>query len=364
MRLWALFSCAALVLLAGPLLGIWLAGKPLSPYLELPPRPASIPAPGFSWPVFGLMLAFVATAVTPFVWRFLNAPHSPSRFTPARKALPAWGRPALLLLLASWTLAWTRFTWFEPLQPHTFTPIWLGYIGIVNALTVRRKGSSLLSRQPARFMALFPLSALFWWFFEYLNRFVGNWHYLGVSEFGPFEYVLFASLSFSTVLPAIASTAEWLGTFSRLHGAFGRWHPLRPPHPRPLAIVVLCATTLSLLGLGVYPEMLYPLVWISPVLVIVSLQTLGARSTVFTRLEGGDWRELVSYAAAALVCGFFWEMWNHRSLAHWEYAVPYVDRFRIFEMPLLGYAGYLPFGIECAVISSLVLREQTALSHG
>lgn len=364
MRLWALFSCAALVLLAGPLLGIWLAGKPLSPYLELPPRPASIPAPGFSWPVFGLMLAFVATAVTPFVWRFLNAPHSPSRFTPARKALPSWGRPALLLLLASWTLAWTRFTWFEPLQPHTFTPIWLGYIGIVNALTVRRKGSSLLSRQPARFMALFPLSALFWWFFEYLNRFVGNWHYLGVSEFGPFEYVLFASLSFSTVLPAIASTAEWLGTFSRLHGAFGRWHPLRPPHPRPLAIVVLCATTLSLLGLGVYPEMLYPLVWISPVLVIVSLQTLGARSTVFTPLEGGDWRELVSYAAAALVCGFFWEMWNHRSLAHWEYAVPYVDRFRIFEMPLLGYAGYLPFGIECAVISSLVLREQTALSHG
>jgi hypothetical protein len=57
-------------------------------------------------------------------------------------------------------------------------------------------------------------------------------------------------------------------------------------------------------------------------------------------------------------------MWNHGSLAHWEYAVPYVDRFRIFEMPLLGYAGYLPFGIECAVISNLVLRGQTALSHG
>jgi hypothetical protein len=362
MRLWALFSCAALVLLAGPLLGVWLTGKPLSPYLELPPRPGPIPASGFSWPVFGLMLAFVAATVAPFVWRFLNAPHSPNGFTPARKALPVWGWAVLLLLLASWTLAWTRFTWFESLQPHTFTPIWLGYIGVVNALTVRRKGSSLLSRQPARFMALFPLSALFWWFFEYLNRFVGNWHYLGVSEFGPFEYVLFASLSFSTVLPAVASTAEWLGTFSPFHNAFGRWHPLRLPHPRAVAIVVLGATTLSLLGLGVYPELLYPLVWISPALVIVSLQTLGARSTVFAPLKGGDWRELVSYAAAALVCGFCWEMWNHGSLAHWEYAVPYVDRFRIFEMPLLGYAGYLPFGIECAVIASLLLREEAAVS--
>jgi hypothetical protein len=30
-----------------------------------------------------------------------------------------------------------------------------------------------------------------------------------------------------------------------------------------------------------------------------------------------------------------------------------VDRFRIFEMPLLGYAGYLPFGIECAAIAAL-----------
>jgi hypothetical protein len=364
MRLWALFSCSAVVLLAGPLLGVWLAGKPLSPYLELPPRPAPIPAPGFSWPVFGLMLAFVAAAVTPFVWRFLNAPRSPNRFAPATKALPAWGWAALLLLAASWTLAWTRFTWFEPLQPHTFTPIWLGYIGVVNALTVRRTGSSLLTRQPARFAALFPLSALFWWFFEYLNRFVGNWHYVGVSEFGPLEYVLFAGLSFSTVLPAVASTAEWLGMFSRLHDAFGRWHPLRLPRPEAVAVVVLGATTLSLVGLGVFPELLYPLVWISPALMIVSLQTLGARSTVLAPLKGGDWRELVSYSAAALICGFFWEMWNHGSLAHWEYAVPYVDRFRIFEMPLLGYAGYLPFGVECAVIASLVLRAQTAASRG
>jgi hypothetical protein len=56
-------------------------------------------------------------------------------------------------------------------------------------------------------------------------------------------------------------------------------------------------------------------------------------------------------ALAALFCGFFWELWNVNSLAHWEYSVPFVQRFHIFEMPILGYAGYLPFGLECMVVS-------------
>jgi hypothetical protein len=50
-------------------------------------------------------------------------------------------------------------------------------------------------------------------------------------------------------------------------------------------------------------------------------------------------------------------MWNFYSLAKWTYHVPFVQRFEIFEMPILGYAGYLPFGLECAVISELVLKE-------
>ena len=55
---------------------------------------------------------------------------------------------------------------------------------------------------------------------------------------------------------------------------------------------------------------------------------------------------------AGLVCGFFWELWNICSLAKWIYSVPFVDRFHVFEMPLLGYAGYLPFGIECAAAAA------------
>jgi hypothetical protein len=89
--------------------------------------------------------------------------------------------------------------------------------------------------------------------------------------------------------------------------------------------------------------------------VIICLQALGGRPTVLAPLEDGDWRDIARFSAAALVCGFFWEMWNSGSLARWEYSVPHVDGLRIFEMPLLGYAGYLPFGIECAAIAALLL---------
>jgi hypothetical protein len=46
------------------------------------------------------------------------------------------------------------------------------------------------------------------------------------------------------------------------------------------------------------------------------------------------------------------------SLAHWEYAIPFVHRFQIFEMPFLGYAGYLPFGLQCLAVAQLFLPER------
>ena len=346
-----LVGITALILLGAPLAGVWLAGQKMADYLELPPRPAFLQAAAFSWSAFWLMAAFIVGTAAPFVWRFMKT-------TIARVerhgAFPAWGWAALAWLAVAWTLAWTRLPWFEPFQQHTFTPLWLGYIACINALTMQRAGTCLLLRAPARFAALFPLSALFWWFFEYLNRFVANWRYTGIEEFDALEYTFFATLAFSTVLPAVVSTAEWLGTFPRLQTAFVRWHPASIPRPKLAAAVVLTFTTLSLAVLGIFREFVFPLVWISPVLIIISLQALGGRSTVLEPLARGDWRGVACFSAAALVCGFLWEMWNWGSLARWEYSIPYVDRFRLFEMPLLGYAGYLPFGIECAAIAALV----------
>lgn len=67
---------------------------------------------------------------------------------------------------------------------------------------------------------------------------------------------------------------------------------------------------------------------------------------------------------AGLACGGFWEMWNFHSYPKWIYTVPGVDCWHVFEMPLLGYAGYWPFGLECLAavewISGRKLPEVTS----
>jgi hypothetical protein len=84
-----------------------------------------------------------------------------------------------------------------------------------------------------------------------------------------------------------------------------------------------------------------------------------AEETIFSAVTHGDWRPIYLPAIAALICGFFWEMWNFYSAAKWVYTVPYVYRCLIFEMPLLGFGGYLPFGLECAVVGSLISNDPT-----
>ncbi len=79
---------------------------------------------------------------------------------------------------------------------------------------------------------------------------------------------------------------------------------------------------------------------------------------ILCELTTGNWTGVVAAALAAVTCGVFWEMWNYFSLAKWEYSIPFVHRFQIFEMPLLGYAGYLPFGLQCAVLGSMLEKVE------
>jgi hypothetical protein len=239
------------------------------------------------------------------------------------------------------------------LQPHTFTPLWLAYIAVVNALCVRRTGRSLLTCRPLFLLALFPASALFWWFFEYLNRFVQNWYYVA-ERFGPWEYFWYATLPFATVLPAVLSTQEFIRSFAGFRRAFGRVTPLSGFNHPAWPPAALAAASAGLAAIGVWPGIFYPLVWVAPLLIIVALRSLRHEPHPLQDLARPDWTGPASAALAALVCGFFWEMWNFYSLAKWKYRIPFVQCFEIFEMPLLGYAGYLPFGLECMVIADLL----------
>jgi hypothetical protein len=219
-----------------------------------------------------------------------------------------------------------------------------------------RTGHCLLRDRPRFLLGLFVGSAFFWWYFEYLNRFVQNWHYVGVSGLSRTQYFLFATLPFSTVLPAVLSTRELLASVPRASAGLDGFFRLRIPHPRLLgwfALPVGCAT---LAFIGIWPDYLFPLLWLSPLCMLTALQAVRGEKTVFSGLADGNWRTVFLLALSALMCGFLWEMWNYNSVAKWVYDVPYVGKVKIFEMPILGYAGYLPFGLECAVVAELWAR--------
>jgi len=75
----------------------------------------------------------------------------------------------------------------------------------------------------------------------------------------------------------------------------------------------------------------------------------------------------LSLLAAGLMCGFFWEFWNYWAITKWYYNVPYVGFFKIFEMPILGYLGYLPFALELYAMywftRSLFLHKEHLLAE-
>ena len=352
---------ALLLLISLPLLGVKLADQSVKDYLEFPPRTHFVAHAAFSWPVFaGLSLVIVAV-LSSFLIRIsrcLSSLHNKEVRSPdTRRPFPWWGWLGAGWTLCAWILAWNRFSWMTPFQSWTFTPLWIGYIVVINAWTFVRSGTSTLMERPANFAALFPLSAVFWWLFEYLNRFVQNWYYARAGELSPLDYFLQASIPFSTVLPAVVSTDQLLATVPRLSCGLDRGPALVIRHARRGALAIVLLAGAGLMGLGVQPNWLFPLVWVAPLVLIVGVQVLAGQSTIFEPLERGDWRPIWTAALASLICGIFWELWNWRSLAHWSYAIPYVDRFHLFAMPLLGYAGYLPFGLECLVVADFVLMK-------
>lgn len=345
------------MLLGLPLFGIVLIDKPIAPYLEFPPLTSYIEHAPFSRLAFLCYGLFILAVILPFIIQGLKGP-SKERIGPSHSfPFPWWGWFGLIFGIFAWVFAWTRFYWFAKFQLHTFTPLWISYILAINALNYRRTGHCPLLDRTRFFLRLFPVSALFWWFFEYLNRFVQNWYYSG-GDIGPFEYFLYATLSFSTVLPAFIGTREWLLGFSWPERKFKDFLPLGFFRPKLIAWSVLLLAGAGLASIGIWPGYLFSMLWISPLLIIVSLQVIFNESHIFSDLVHGDWRFVLSSALAALICGFFWEMWNYYSLAKWKYNIPFIHGFQIFEMPILGYAGYLPFGVECAVIADMVLLKK------
>lgn len=270
---------------------------------------------------------------------------------PFLRRLPWYSWAGLALNLVAWASMWGRlgFWW-----PYTFFPLWLGFILVLDGLNVAVSGTSPLARDRWRFAALFLFSSPFWWVFEGLNAPVGNWRYRMDHTYSPLGYIFWTSLDFSTVLPAVMEMAELLAALPALRprlaaGSAGR--RLRPP----VALGLVTLGGVMLVAPVLWPHQAFPLLWLCLIFLLDPLNNLARRPSAFGRLLAADWRFIATLALGALACGFFWELWNSRALPGWTYVVPTLNAPpyifggpvpHLFEMPLPGYLGYLPFGVE------------------
>ena len=264
------------------------------------------------------------------------------------KYFPIYGWLGLFLIILFWILNWS----LEGLRTHWgFFPLWLGYSIFVDAIVFSRKGSSLIKRNLKLFISLFLISIPTWWLFELFNLGTQNWFYDGRQYFTDLEYFLLSSLSFSTVMPAVFGTAELAGTF--------RWiknisinKKIIPTNKTLLLFLIIGTIILSLII--IFPKIFYPFVWVSVFLLLEPLNVKLGNKSVFKYTSAGEWSPLIALALGGLICGFFWEMWNYFSYPKWKYYLPGVNVLHIFEMPLPGYIGYIPFPLELFALYNFI----------
>jgi hypothetical protein len=239
----------------------------------------------------------------------------------------------------------------RPASDFYFPFVWLGYILILDGATKRQTGFSLLLQHRRLWLSLFPVSAAFWWLFELFNQVVHNWLYVGAGRYTGLGFVAFASMDFSTVLPAVLTTALFMYSLFPAKPRASRDRPVPPAFVRVIFLLGIVSLALVLVA----PRQTYGLTWVALLLVIDPINYWQRRPSSIGALAQGNWRLPVSLALGSLMCGIFWEGWNFWSLPKWIYDIPYVGFWHIFEMPALGWGGYLPFGLELFALSNLVL---------
>jgi hypothetical protein len=273
--------------------------------------------------------------------------------SPALLARQGW--LGLLLLAVCWPLNWALP---GMRTAYLFFPLWLGYILVVDALVLARTGTSLLTRSHRDFALLFVASAPVWWLFEAVNWRTGSWEYLSTNNLTPLEYYTLCTLSFSTVMPAVFETAELVRSF-RWMETFASRNPIVPTQKFCLGLLLTGAVMLMLTLL--WPKFFYPFVWISLALIFEPLNRRLGRRHLLEWLQRGDWRPVLALSLGALLCGFFWEMWNYWSWPKWIYHTPGANFLHVFEMPLLGYGGYVPFALELFGLMNFLWRRAPQL---
>jgi hypothetical protein len=275
------------------------------------------------------------------------------RATGMRRRLPArsWVGLAVMIVSEAATLARIEpfYTWHTPTA-------WTGYILFVDGVVWKRRGNSWISHSSAELLFLAIVSVPLWLVFEFYNKYaIQNWHYVGLPD-PPLRYLGYA-WSFATIWPAIFETGELVSSFRDARASPTRATPPQPHSLTAGAWISIAVGTLMLVGPLLYPsQYLAAPIWLGFIFVLDPLNARAGSESLIGDWRAGSASRLVNLAAAGLICGIVWEFWNYWAGGRWEYTVPILPQYRIFEMPLPGYGGFPPFAVECFTMYVAVRR--------
>ena len=279
-----------------------------------------------------LGVAITAATVAILVTEFLHRRRLP---------FPLYGWLGLVALVCA---EWLMFRGVEPVATF-FTPIaWSAYILVADAAVFAMAGRSHLRNAPREFGQIALLSIPLWLIFEAYNLRLQNWTYTGV-PLGWLASWIGYGWSFATITPAIFETADVIESLG--------WFPPRPPAnlgPRGGRIMMIAGAVCLTVPLALPQQIgsyVFGLVWIGFFLLLDPLNQRFGRPSLLGDLAEGRRGRLYSLLISGWVCGWLWEFWNYWAAAKWQYIFPFLQGWKMFEMPALGYLGFLPFALEC-----------------
>jgi hypothetical protein len=213
-------------------------------------------------------------------------------------------------------------------------------LGILDALSVRKWKSSLMTADCKLFWGgIVPVSLLFWLFFEYLNLLHPQWKYLDAPSNKATATILTA-LSFSTVIPLVIEVLWWFAgpiedikLPENMRNFISRYRRLFP-----VLAVVLLAGLIFVRTFWTIQAM-----WFVPFFLFISF--VPANPAASSKLKSFH----VSIVVAALLSGLIWEIINYRATTKWVYLLM-PNSPHLFEMPLAGYLGYVPFAFSVLAV--------------
>lgn len=295
---------------------------------------------------------------------------------------------------------------------------WVAYLLLADGLLTllaRRRGDPAISSiraRPNRFVVAWLTSIPVWCFFDWVNFYwMDAWRYHGLpamfSQRAAGYFIAFAAISpgmflaaqfyqalglkrwvaphdqpraaraWAVVLPVwlILAIAATLVTHQHLPEPQGSVaHQVAASIPAPVllappAIVAVISgsvwATSAVIGacfLFWSLAVAHPVgnlgLWVGLIFLLDPVSALLKQPSLLRDWQHGRYGRTLALFAGGATCGFLWEFWNYWAIAKWTYHLPFLgelERYRYFEMPWLGFLGFLPFAAECWVMLNVII---------